>query len=403
MNSFSIYTPTRIFFGTDQLVPFAQAVAKLGRNAFVVIGGGSCERLGYLAEVTSALEHAGLRVSVFRGIEPNPESATINRATAALRTLGADVVVPLGGGSTMDAAKAIAALAPASSEHDIWPFVSGEPRDGQLTGALPLAAIATTAATASEVTAYAVISNRAVKGKSVLAHEFLKPAVALLNPAFTLDLPPTATRDGAADILSHVFENYLLGGSDSPLADRHAEGVMATVIHSLPHVLAKPEDLAHRGQLLWASTIALNDYPNAGRRPSQFVLHSMEHALSGWYPELAHGRGLATLYPAYFRWLLARNRCRERFAQLGERLFGISGADAPERFIATFEEWLDANGLRQSLGNLGIAEADYAPIAAYAVKVYGDGHQLDALGPLPIAEIVSIFKATAPQAHALRH
>jgi alcohol dehydrogenase YqhD (iron-dependent ADH family) len=167
--------------------------------------------------------------------------------------------------------------------------------------------------------------------------------------------------------------------------------------------LAKPDDLAHRGQLLWASTLALNDYASAGRHPSQFVLHAMEHALSGWYPDLAHGRGLATLYPAYFRWLLTRNRARERFAQLGERLFGITGADAPERFIASFEEWLDNNGLRQSLGNLGIAEADYPAIAAYAVKVYGDGHQLDALGPLPPAEIVSIFKATAQQAHALRH
>jgi alcohol dehydrogenase YqhD (iron-dependent ADH family) len=403
MNSFSIYTPTRILFGTDQLKPFAQALAKLGRHAFVVVGGGSTERLGYLAEVTAALEQAGLRVSVFRGIEPNPEAATINRATAALRTCGADVVVPLGGGSTMDAAKAIAALATLESEHDIWPFVRGEPREGQLTGALPLAAIATTAATASEVTSYAVISNRTVKGKSVLAYEFLKPALALLDPEFTTQLPPTPTRDGAADILSHVFENYLLGGNDSPLADRHAEGVMATVIQSLPRVLAKPDDLAHRGQLLWASTLALNDYASAGRQPSQFVLHAMEHALSGWYPDLAHGRGLATLYPAYFRWLLTRNRARERFAQLGERLFGITGADAPERFIATFEEWLDNNGLRQSLGNLGIAEADYPAIAAYAVKVYGDGHQLDALGPLPPAEIVSIFKATAQQAHALRH
>jgi hypothetical protein len=128
----------------------------------------------------------------------------------------------------------------------------------------------------------------------------------------------------------------------------------------------------------------------------------MEHALSGWYPDLAHGRGLATLYPAYFRWLLARNRGRERFAQLGDRLFGITGADAAERFIATFEEWLDANGLRQSLGDLGIAEADYAAIAAYAVKTYGDGNQLDALGALPANEIVAIFKATEPQGRALR-
>jgi alcohol dehydrogenase YqhD (iron-dependent ADH family) len=398
MNSFSICTPTRIFFGTDQLAPFAAAVARLGRHALVVVGGGSVERLGYLAEVSGALAQAGLRVTVFRGIEPNPESATINRAVAVLRDSGADVVVPLGGGSVMDAAKAVAALGALPGENDIWPFVLGQPRAFQLAAALPLAAVPTTAATASEVTPYAVISNRAVRGKSVLAHESFKPAAALLNPAFTAKVPAVTTQDGAADILSHVLENYLLGGDESPLADRHAEGVMATVLESLPRVLADPGDLAHRGRLLWASTLALNEYPNAGRRSSQFVLHAMEHALSGWYPELAHGRGLATLYPAYFRWLLARGRAQDRFARLGGRLFGLAGADAADRFVERFEAWLGANGLLQSLGELGIAEADYASVADYAVKTYGDGRQLDALGALPAAEIVAIFKATARQA-----
>jgi alcohol dehydrogenase YqhD (iron-dependent ADH family) len=309
--------------------------------------------------------------------------------------------VPLGGGSAMDAAKAIAALAFTAGDTDIWPFMLGEARAFQLKGALPLAAIATTAATASEVTPYAVISNRTVKGKSILGFEFLKPLVSLLNPAYTAQVPVATTQDGAADILSHVFENYLLGGDASPLADRHSEGVMATVLESLPAVLAQPGDIAHRGRLLWASTLALNEYQIAGRRAAQFVLHSMEHALSGWYPELAHGRGLATLYPAYFRWLIAHDRARDRFAQLGQRLFGHApGPDAAERFIAAFESWLAANGLYQSLGDLGIAEADFAEIAAYAVKVYGDGQQLEALGAMPATEIVAIFKATARQARA---
>ncbi|HTJ77469.1 MAG TPA: iron-containing alcohol dehydrogenase [Rariglobus sp.] len=397
MNSFTIYTPTRIFFGADQLAPFAEAVAKLGRHAFVVTGGGTVERLGYLAEVNAALEKAGLKVTTFSGIEPNPESATINRAAAKAREAHADVIVPLGGGSVMDASKAIAALVHAG-EPDIWPFVLGESRAFQLKGALPLAAVPTTAATASEVTPFAVISNRTVKGKSVLAFEFLKPLAAWLNPAFTIGLSATTTQDGAADILSHVFENYLLGGSDSPLADRHSEGVMDTVLATLPRLLVEPENVVYRGDLLWASTLALNTYQIAGRRESQFVLHSMEHALSGWYPKLAHGRGLATLYPAYFRWLLAKGRAQDRFAQLGERLFGFNGADAAEQFVARFEGWLAANGLLQSLGDLGIAEKDYEAIAGYAVKTYGDGKQLEALGALPADEIVTIFKATAAQA-----
>jgi len=282
--------------------------------------------LGILDQVSGALTQAGIKFTHFSGIEPNPEAATINRATTALRAAQADFVVALGGGSVIDASKAIAALAP-SGENDIWPFVLGESRAFQLKGALPIAAITTTAATASEVTPYAVISNRAARGKSMLIAEFLKPLTAWLNPAFTVGLSPRTTQDGAADILSHVFENYLLGGNDSAIADRYSEGVMSTVIETLPRLLASPSDLAARGNLQWTATLALNDYQNAGRKPAQFVLHLIEHALSAFRPELAHGRGLATLYPAYFRWLLSEGRAVDRLAQLGERLFGLTGSD----------------------------------------------------------------------------
>ncbi len=398
MNSFTIYTPTRLFFGTDQAAAFATAAAKLGKHAFVVTGGGTVARLGYLAQVTDALAAAGTKITVFTGVEPNPEAATVNRAAAELRAAGADFVVAVGGGSVIDATKAIAALAFAG-EDDIWPFVLGQPRAFQLKGALPIAAVPTTAATASEVTPYAVISNRSAQGKSVMAFEFFKPLASWLNPAFTTGLSPTVTRDGAADILSHVFENYLLGGSDSPLADRHSEGVIATVLETLPKALANPEDLAARGDLFWASTLALNDYQVAGRRDSQFVLHSMEHALSAFHPELAHGRGLATLYPAYFRWLLAGGRAQERFAKLGNRIFGLSGDEASRAngFVERFEGWLRDNGLYQSLATLGFTEDEYVGIAEYAVKTYGDGKQLEAQGALTAAEIVGIFQTTANQ------
>lgn len=402
MNSFTLYTPTRLFFGADQDSAFAKAAAKHGRHAFLVTGGGSVQKLGYLAQVKKALEGEGLKVTLFSGIEPNPESATINQAAGKLKAAGADFVVALGGGSVMDAAKAIAALAFAG-ESDIWPFVLGEAKAFQLAGALPIVAIPTTAATASEVTSYAVISNRSARAKSVLGFEFLKPLVSWLNPAFTVKLSARTTQDGAADILSHVFENYLLGGNGAPLADRHTEGIIATVIETLPRLLAEPENLDLRGNLLWASTLALNDYQLAGRAPSQFVLHSMEHALSGFYPELAHGRGLATLYPAYFRWLLAKGRARERLAQLGARIFGLDAdeGDAAEGFIEHFEQWLADNDLRQSLTELRIAEKDFPAIAAYAVKVYGDGKQLEALGPLAAADIVEIYEATAAQSETV--
>ncbi|HEV2691489.1 MAG TPA: iron-containing alcohol dehydrogenase [Verrucomicrobiae bacterium] len=402
MNSFAIHTPTRIFFGADQLNSFAAATSRLGKHAFVVTGGGTVKRLGILDQVTGALTAAGVKVSLFSGIEPNPEAETINRGVVELRAAGADFVVAVGGGSVIDASKAIAALAP-TAETDIWPFVVGESRAFQLQGALPIAAVTTTAATASEVTPFAVISNRRAGGKSILVAEFLKPQAAWLNPAFTTSLSRTTTQDGAADILSHILENYLLGGNASPLADRYAEGVFATVLETLPRLLANPADLDARGNLLWASTLALNDYQNAGRAPSHFVLHYIEHALSASKAELAHGRGLATLYPAYFRWLLAEGRGVDKLAQLGTRLFGATGTETQraESFIKHFVGWLKDNELLQSLGDLGFVEEDYAKVAAYAVRTYGDGKQLEALGTLTAEQVALILRNTSQNAAKL--
>lgn len=360
-----------------------------------MLGGGTVERLGFLQPLATALQANGVALTFFRGVEPNPEAATINRAAAQLREMGADFVLAFGGGSTIDAAKSIAALA-GSGEEDVWPFVAGGTRAHQLRKALPVVAVPTTAATASEVTPYAIVSNRETGGKSVLIHEFLKPTLAWLNPAFTLALSATVTQDGAADILSHVFESYLLGGDASKLADRYSEAVMATVLETLPLLLADPQDASARADLTWAATLALNDYQSAGRAPADFVLHALEHSLSAKHPELAHGRGLATLYPAYFRWLLQHNRAEQRLAQLGERLFALQGSPAARArgFIARFERWLRDNGLSQSLEQLHISAAEFPRIADYAVTVYGDGTQLNALGPLTRQNIVEIFELT---------
>ncbi|MBS2039166.1 iron-containing alcohol dehydrogenase [bacterium] len=399
MNSFEIYTPTRILFGADQINVFAERAAQLGKHAFVVLGGGTVEKLGFLQPLAEQLANLGVKLTHFRGIEPNPEAATINRAAAQLKAVGADFVLAVGGGSVMDAAKSIAALA-YTGEADIWPFVAGEARAFQLSGALPIAAVPTTAATASEVTPFAVISNREVGGKSIISHEFVKPRLAWLNPSFTQGLSATVTQDGAADIFSHVIENYLLGTDISPLADRYSEAVMSTVFETLPRLLANPHDLQARADLMWASTLALNDYQKAGRAEAEFVLHSIEHSLSAKHPELAHGRGLATLYPAYFRWLLGKDRAQARLAQLGTRLFGVkegSPAERAERFIQLFEDWLQQNGLLQSLQDLGFNSSEFEGIAEYAVKTYGDGNQLNALGPITRSDIVEIFQRTDRQ------
>ena len=126
-------------------------------------------------------------------------------------------------------------------------------------------------------------------------------------------------------------------------------------------------------------------------------MHAMEHALSGWQPDLAHGRGLASIFPAYFRWLHQEGRSHDRLARLGRVLFGVTDKEddvAALRFIERFTGWLRDNHLLQSLSSLGFKKTDYPAIAAYAVKVYGAEGAIPAAGPLPAEGIVSIYEAT---------
>lgn len=399
MNSFDLHIPTHIYFGKQKREAFFDHLEKFGKRVLIVTGGGSVKRLGYYDDVADRLSTRGFVITHFEGIEPNPHSETINRAAETGSRKEVDFVLAFGGGSVMDASKAIAGLIH-DEESDIWPFVLGEPRYRTMKGALPVATIPTTAATASEVTAHAVISNPAVKGKAPVSYPFMKPSASWLNPAFHTSLPLHTTRDGASDIISHVIENYLLGGNDSPLADRYSEAVMETVMVTLPMVEKQPEDEALRGRLLWASTMALNGMQVAGRAPAPFTLHNLEHSLSGYSPDLAHGRGLATLYPAYLRWLWENDRVRERIALMGRRLFDIKSADDDEASmdaIYAFENWLSANELYQSLSDVGISIEAFDEIAAYAIATYGGGKELSAAGPLSKQQIIEIFRKTELQ------
>ncbi|TVQ00965.1 MAG: iron-containing alcohol dehydrogenase [Balneolaceae bacterium] len=399
MNPFEVHTPTHIFYGKEKADLFFDKLKELGAHALLVIGGGSVKRTGYLDEVTNLLKKRNIKFTLFEGIEPNPHAQTIDKAAALGKEKGVDFVLAFGGGSVMDASKGIAGLIH-DDEKEIWPFVLGEPRHKTMKGALPIATIPTTAATASEVTAYAVISNVEVKGKSPIGYSFFKPAASWLNPAYHTSIPPETTRDGASDILSHVFENYILGGNDSPPADRYSEGVMQTVLETLPLVEKDPGNEALRGQLMWASTLALNTIQVAGRKPTVFIMHNLEHALSGYNPNLAHGRGLAILYPAYFKWMVQNGRAVDRFALLGKNLFGIQSTDEQSgayEFIGTFENWLRENGLYQRLSDVNIPESAFGEIADYAIKVYGSGNPLNAIGKLDKEGIITIFKMTEKQ------
>lgn len=409
MKDFYVHIPTKLFFGASKEADFITEVIRLGKKILVVTGGGSIKKHGFYEPIISSLKESGGTVFEFSGIEPNPLAKTIDRCFEENKSNSIEVVLAFGGGSVMDAAKAISALLYLDLEQSksnfkdlpkgIWNYVLGSDKVGMLPGALPVVTIPTTAATASEVTPYAVISNDEVQGKSPLAYEFFKPLASYLNPVYTTRLPLTTTQDGAADILSHVFENYLIGGNDATFTDLYCEGIIKTVIENLPKVLEDPYNENLRGDLQWCSTLALNGLHSAGREPSPFPLHAIEHSMSAVQHSLAHGRGLATLFPAYFRWLWNNNRGRDRLNRLGVKLFNLptTQGETGLHFIDHFEKWLSTCGLLQSAKDLGFTDADYETIANYSVKVYGDGESIPVLGPMTASDIVEILKLSETQ------
>jgi alcohol dehydrogenase YqhD (iron-dependent ADH family) len=392
MLPFTLHMPTRIVFGAGRLVELGHHAAEVGGAAMLVIGGGSMHRIGAVARAERSLADAGVRCVTFRGVEPNPHHDTINRAARLAREHDVDMVIGLGGGSVLDAAKGIAAMtAQPEGDDDVWDYVLGGCKRAQLNAALPIVAIPSTAATASEVTPYAVVSNLDVPGKAPLAHECLKPTFALMDPTLTYSMPRHTTADGGADILSHVLENYILGGNDAPFADRHCESIILTVMENLSTAMNTPDHAEARANLFWASTMALSGLHLAGRKPAPFILHAIEHAMSAYQPNLAHGRGLATLFCPYFRWLIHRDRAVDRLTKLGDRIFGV---DDPNYFVDRFQAWLRQNELQQSIVDCGIRPEDMHPIADYACRTYGEDGVLDAHGPMTPEDIVEILEST---------
>ena len=407
MKSFTVSIPTKLFFGADKIEEFSAELSKIGTNVLIVTGGGSVKKFGFYDPVIKIFKQNGLNIFEFSGIEPNPVNSTIDLCAKEFSKSSIDMVLGFGGGSVMDASKAISALLflykteGSNGEYpkEIWPYVLGNSMANKLPGALPLAMIPTTAATASEVTRSAVISNLVAPGKASLGYEFFKPTASWLNPEFTRFLNNTVTADGASDILSHVFENYLLGGDSSLFTDFYCEGIIKTVIQKLPQLLIDPTNLDLRSDLQWCACLALNGIHTAGRTPSIYALHGIEHSMSALRHGLAHGRGLATLYPAYFRWLWNKDRARNRLTRLAVEIFQVTNSSGMGGlyFIEHFEDWLRSNGLLQSASDLGFSQSDYDWIAIYTIKTYGGGNPLDVLGPMTKSDIVEILKLTEIQ------
>jgi alcohol dehydrogenase YqhD (iron-dependent ADH family) len=351
----TFYIPTRIISGAGAFSLLGAEAGTLGRHALLVTGKNSMRRSGLLDRAVADLEGHGIQVTVFDRVEPNPRSTTVDAGAAIIREKNLDLVVALGGGSAMDAAKGM--VMAAIGGKPIWHYVAtGE----KVSGTGPkLITVPTVAASGSEANNGAVITNWETHEKCSVGDRCSYPVLSIVDPELTLTLPARPTAQGGVDIFCHVVEPYITAAAPQPLTDGIMETTMKLVVDYLPRVLAKPQDITARYQLGWASTVACSDFASLGGGDGSMTLHGIEHPLSGYY-DMAHGDGLAALLPA---WLKSLAEVRQsRLHKLGKQVFGA------EDGIAAVEKWLESTGMNLKLRDLGVAREKFPELAASALK-----------------------------------
>ena len=369
MNNFNFYSPTYFVFGKDREQEVGALVKRFGGSKVLIhYGGGSVVRSGLLDRIKASLDAEGIGHVELGGVQPNPRSGLVYKGIELARAEQVDFILAVGGGSTIDSSKAIAAGT--LYEGDFWDFYSGK----KVTKALPVATVLTIAAAGSEGSGGSVITKEEGMLKRSTGSEVLRPVFSILNPELTQTLPPHQTAAGITDIMAHLFERYFTNTPDVEVTDRLIEGLLSAVIHEAPKVIADPNDYQARANIMWAGMLAHNDCCSGGRR-EDWGSHDIEHELSALY-DCAHGAGLAVVFPAWMTYTM--NQDVLRFAQLAHRVWGCdmdfhhpeitakAGIEALRRFLRSI-------GMPLTLSEVGGCETDIPAMAHTAC--YGNGRK----------------------------
>ena len=360
----------------------------LGERVLMVLGRQNARGSGLSSTITSNLAHHGVVADELWGVAPNPSIEFAREGARIVREKGITGVLAVGGGSVIDCAKAIAAAA--WHEGDPWELFEKKIKPPNV---LPIGCVLTLAATGSEANGNSVMSDPVTEKKLAWFHPHAYPVFSILDPELTFTLPPEQTAYGAVDILSHVYEQFFHGVEETDIQDGIAITLMRSVIEHAPVALAHPEDYDARAALMWASTLALNGIIAAGAE-GDWTCHMLEHELSAKHG-LAHGAGLAVVFPAWMRHVAARRE--KRFRLFLERVWGVSTRDvAPERLGHLAHDTV-TRFYRHALG-IGAAMRDYGvsnPRIIDMVDSLLTYKTTASLGGLERDELITIFQDAA--------
>lgn len=364
MKNFSYYMPTRIFFGAGSVKKLSRAPLPAGRG-LLITGGSSTTKLGYVDKVCAALAEAGHEMTVYRDVQPNPTIENVRECATIAREQECTFVVGLGGGSSIDTAKAAAVMA--TNDGDWWDYVYGGSGKGQKikNQPLPIVAITTTAGTGTEADPWTVVTNGEEKIGGGNDKTF--PTLSIVDPDFMMTVPPHLTAYQGFDALFHACEGYLATIA-SPVSEMYSLKAIELIGKSLPRAVQDGSDAEARADVALANTLA-GFVESLSSCTSE---HAIEHAMSGFHPKLPHGAGLIMISLEYYK--LFADVCADKLAHMAHAL-GRADGD----FVAALAELQKQCGVDNlKMSDYGMENGDFGKYADHAFADMGGLFRVDA-------------------------
>ena len=383
MENFTFHNPARILFGDGQEQNVGELLKNYGKRVLFISGGKFVDDLGISSLVKEQSIKHNLTLFTFGNIVPNPRIETVREGVIFCKENDIDVILAAGGGSVMDTAKAIAAGS--KYDGDVWDFFTGA---AEISDALPVGTIVTIPSSGSEMSNASIISNDLQK--LGVEHEALIPKFSILNPAYTLTLPPYHTACGIADTYTHILERYFTDSEHVDLTDFLLEGAMQTVLINGPKVLANPSNYDFRSEIMWTATVAHNNSLETGRIPD-WGSHRIEHELSAQY-NITHAEGMTIVFPAWMKY--ASKLKPKKFIQYAVRIFGVDPFTHTDEEIIQIGidstiQFFKSLGLKTTLNELNITQHHFSQMALRATK--NDTQTCGHLIELTSEDIISVL------------
>ena len=369
MKDFNYCAPTRVIFGKNTELEVGKALKNAGATRVLMqYGGGSIKKSGLYDRVVKAIRDEGIELFELGGVQPNPHLSLVRKAIEIVREQKIDYLLAVGGGSAIDSTKATAVGA--VYDGDVWDFYCGKAVPKK---AMPVGVVLTIPAAGSEGSNSSVITNEDGWIKRGLGCDLTRPAFAIYNPELTYSLPAYQTAAGATDIMAHIMERYFTNEPDVDMTDRLCESVLKTIIRQAPVAVKEPDNYVARAEMMWASTVAHNDFLSCFR-VGDWSSHQLSHELSGMY-DATHGAALAVAFPAWMNYVYkhdVQRFCRFAVEVMGVEMDFFHPEETALKGIAALRAFFKSIGMPTTLSELGVPE-DKLDVLADKVKRGADG------------------------------